>query len=103
MKEILNLLPVLLVSIIMNIGTGLYYNIGTKNLNFNWKTLMFGILKAGIVAGMFVGMAYCFEATDLSSIGITPSFLMMSAITLYVSKAVISLGKILGVEITTKS
>ena len=103
MKEILNLLPVLLVSIIMNISAGLYYNIGTKSLDFNWKILISGILKAGIVAGMFVGTAYCFEATDLSSIGITAGFLMMSAISLYVSKAVISLGKILGVEITTKS
>ena len=102
MKEILNLLPVLAVAIAMNIGAGLYYNIGTKNLTFNWKTLITGIVKAAIVAGMFVGTAYCFEATDLSSIGVTPVFVMMSAITLYVGKALISLGKILGVEIKTK-
>lgn len=102
MKEILNLLPVLAVAIAMNIGAGLYYNIGTKNLTFNWKTLITGITKAAIVAGMFIGTAYCFEATDLSSIGVTPVFVMMSAITLYVGKALISLGKILGVEIKTK-
>ena len=102
MKEILNLLPVLAVAIAMNIGAGLYYNIGTKNLTFNWKTLITGIIKALIVAGMFIGTAYCFEATDLSSIGVTPVFVMMSAITLYVGKALISLGKILGVEIKTK-
>ena len=102
MKEILNLLPVLAVAIAMNIGAGLYYNIGTKNLTFNWKTLITGIIKAVIVAGMFIGTAYCFEATDLSSIGVTPVFVMMSAITLYVGKALLSLGKILGVEIKTK-
>lgn len=102
MKEILNLLPVLGVAIAMNIGSGLYYNIGTKNLKFNWKTLISGIIKAAIVAGMFIGTAYCFEATDLSSIGVTPVFVMMSAITLYVGKALISLGKILGIEIKTK-
>ena len=102
MKEILNLLPVLAVAIAMNIGAGLYYNIGTKNLTFNLKTLITGIIKAAIVAGMFIGTAYCFEATDLSSIGVTPVFVMMSAITLYVGKALISLGKILGVEIKTK-
>ena len=102
MKEILNLLPVLAVAIAMNIGAGLYDNIGTKNLTFNWKTLITGIVKAAIVAGMFVGTAYCFEATDLSSIGVTPVFVMMSAITLYVGKALLSLGKILGVEIKTK-
>ena len=102
MKEILNLLPVLAVAIAMNIGAGLYYNIGTKKLTFNWKILITGIIKAVIVAGMFIGTAYCFEATDLSSIGITPIFVMMSAITLYVSKALISLGKILGIEVKTK-
>lgn len=102
MKEILNLLPVLAVAIAMNIGSGLYYNIGTKNLKFNWKTLITGIIKATIVAGMFIGTAYCFEATDLSSIGVTPVFVMMSAITLYVGKALVSLGKILGIEVKTK-
>lgn len=102
MTEILNLLPVLGVAIAMNIGAGLYYNIGTKNLAFDWKVLVSGIVKAAIVAGMFIGTAYCFEATDLSSIGVTPAFVMMSAITLYVTKALISLGKILGVSIETK-
>ena len=102
MTEILNLLPVLAVAISMNIGAGLYYNIGTKNLAFNWKVLISGIIKAAIVAGMFIGTAYCFEATDLSSIGVTPIFVMTSAITLYVSKALISLGKILGIEINSK-
>lgn len=102
MTEILNLLPVLAVAISMNIGAGLYYNIGTKNLAFNWKVLISGIVKAAIVAGMFIGTAYCFEATDLSSIGVTPIFVMTSAITLYVSKALISLGKILGIEINSK-
>lgn len=102
MTKILNLLPVLAVAIAMNIGAGLYYNIGTKNLAFNWKVLVSGIVKAAIVAGMFIGTAYCFEATDLSSIGVTPIFVMTSAITLYVSKALISLGKILGIEINSK-
>ena len=102
MKEILNLLPVLAVAIAMNIGAGLYYNIGTKKLSFSWKVLVSGIIKATIVAGMFIGTAYCFEATDLSSIGVTPIFVMTSAITLYVGKALVSLGKILGIEVKTK-
>lgn len=102
MTEILKLLPVLAVAIAMNIGAGLYYSVGTKKLTFDCKKLISGIIKAIIVAGMFVGTAYCFEATDLSSIGVTPIFVMMSAITLYVTKALISLGKILGVDIQTK-
>lgn len=99
MKEVLNLLPVLTVAIIMNIGAGLYYNIEKLNMKFDWKFLMSGIFKAIIVAGLFVGTSYCFDKTDLSSIGVTPSFMIMSAITLYVSKAVMSLGKILGIDI----
>ena len=102
MTEILNLLPVLAVAIAMNIGAGLYYNIGEKELAFSWKILISGVVKAAIVAGMFIGTAYCFEATDLSSIGVTPVFVMMSAITLYVGKALVSLGKILGIEVKTK-
>lgn len=101
MKEIINLLPVLFVAIAMNIGAGLYYNIGTKKLKFNWKTLLSGIVKAGIVIGMFIGTSYCFIKTDLSSIGVTPIFIVTSAITLYVGKAIMSLGKILGIEVHT--
>lgn len=102
MSEILNLLPVLAVAISMNIAAGLYYNIGTQKMTFDYKLLVAGIMKALIVAGMFIGTAYCFETTDLSSIGVTPIFIMMSAISLYVGKAIVSLSKILGIEISTK-
>lgn len=101
MSEILNLLPVPAIAIIMNVAAGLYYNIGTKKLSFNYKTLISGIVKAAIVAGMFVGTAYCFDTVDLSSIGVTPDFIINSAITLYIGKALISLGKILGIEVKT--
>lgn len=99
MEEILTLLPVLFVAVAMNIGTGVYYNVGTKNLNFSRKTFITGIIKAAIIAGTFIGTAYCFDATDLSSLGVTPDLIMTSAIVLYVGKAVVSLGKILGIEI----
>lgn len=98
MEKILTLLLVLFVAVIMNIGAGVYYNVGTKNLNFNWNTFISGIIKAAIVGGIFIGTAYCFEATDLSSLGATPDLIMTSAITLYVGKAIVSLGKILGIE-----
>lgn len=102
MTEILTLLPVLATAIAMNIMAGIYYNIGTQKMDFEWKIFVAGIVKAAIVAGMFVGTAYCFEYTDLSSIGVTPELLMNSAIILYVGKAVTSLGKILGVSDTLK-
>ncbi len=101
MNEVLTLLPVLAVAIIMNIAAGIYYNVGTQDIEFNFKKLLSGIIKAGIVAGIFIGTAYCFEATDLSSIGVTPVFVIMSAITIYVGKALTSVAKILGVSIET--
>lgn len=101
MKEVIQLLPVLVVAVAMNIIAGIYYNIGTKKLHFSFKILFSGILKAAIVAGIFLGTAYCFDSTDLSSIGVTPIFVMTSSITLYVGKALFSLGKILGIEIKT--
>lgn len=102
MNEILHLLPVLFMAISMNIITGTYYNIGTKKLPFSFKTLFSGILKATIIAGIFLGTGYCFETTDLSSIGVTPVFILTSAITLYVGKTLVSLGKILGIEVKLK-
>lgn len=102
MGEILRLLPVLFVAISMNLAAGLYYSIGTKAMKFDLKILLRGMIKAGIVAGMFIGTAYCFESTDLSSIGVTPIFVMTSSIVLYVTKSLLSLAKILGVEIKEK-
>lgn len=102
MEEIVELLPVLLVAVVMNIAAGTYFNIEKENLKFSFKKLVSGIVKAAIVGGMFIGTAYCFEATDISSVGITPIFVMLSAISLYVGKAVVSLGKILGVEVKGK-
>ncbi len=101
MEEILTLLPVLFVAIMMNIAAGIYYNIGTKKLCFRWTTLIAGIMKAAIISCIFIGAAYCFEKTDLSSAGLTPVFVMTSAIVLYVGKALTSLGKILGINIAS--
>lgn len=101
MQDIINLLPVLAIAITMNLGAGMYYNIGTKKNCFDRNKMISGIWKAIIIAGIFTGSAFCFEAADLSSIGITPIFLMKSAVTVYVSKAMISLGKILGVKVET--
>lgn len=102
MKEIIELIPVLAIAIVMNMAAGLYYNIGKKEIAFSWKTFMYGIIKAAVVAALFIGTAYCFDVVDLSSAGVTPQFVMSSAITLYVVKALVSLSKILGVNIDIK-
>ena len=98
MSEIIQMLPVLGVAVGINIATGMYYSIGTQKFHFNLKILITGIAKALTIAVAFIGSAYCFEAADLSSTGITPSFAMTSAILLYVGIALGSLGKILGIE-----
>ena len=76
MQEIVNLLPVLLVSVTMNLLAGLYYNIGTNDIKFDKAILIKGVIKAFIICSMFVGTAYCFEMTDLSAIGIEPKPIM---------------------------
>lgn len=99
MKEVVSLLPVLLTAMLMNIMAGTYFNIGKENIAFDWKKLTSGIIKAGIAGGIFIGTAYCFEAIDLSSIGVTPVSVMLSAISLYTGKALIALGRILGIDV----
>ena len=99
MKDILHYLPVLLVSIGMNILLGLYYKVGINKLNFDLKFLFNGIAKAGIIGLVFIGMAFCFDRVDLSSLGVTPCIFMHSAIFLYMGKAVNNLAKILGIQI----
>lgn len=101
MEEVLCLLPVLAVAILMNIATGMYYNIGKMNQNFDYKILIVGVIKAAIIAFTFIGTAYCFDVTDLSSIGVSPMLVMNAAIILYVGKALNSLIKILGVTSLT--
>lgn len=103
MQEIIKLIPVLGTSIIINIALGLYYKIGTQNTTFDYKILLSGIIKAIIIGGSFVGLAYCFDTIDLTSIGITPLLIMGLAITLYVTKDLENLSKILGVTISKRT
>ena len=101
MLEILNYLPLLGIAVVCNILCGIYYNINVKEIKFNWNKLFNGIMKAIIVIVVFIGMAYIFDQMKelAEALGVTPKFIMVSAITLYTSKVLISLGKILGVEI----
>ena len=101
MIEILNYLPLLGIAVICNILCGIYYSINMKEISFDWNKLFNGIMKAIIVIVVFIGMAYIFDHMKelAEALGVTPKFIMVSAITLYTSKVLISLGKILGVEI----
>lgn len=104
---IIRYLPVLGVSIIVNILLGLYHNIGMEGQSFDWKKLVQGAAKAGVIAVAFVGLAYCFDATDtiidLGVLELDPNLIMISAITIYMIKGVTTLASILGVKTNNKA
>ena len=98
MNEVLKLLAPLAVSVIINIALGMYYNIGKQRLSFNYRWLLNGLVKALIVGGSFVGLAYIVDTVQIMPEE-TPQLVMLSAIILYVGKATISLKKILGLGV----
>ena len=104
MSEMLIQLGLLAVAIICNILCGIYYNINIKEANFDWYKLVNGVLKAIVISVVAIGMAFVFEnKPELSeAVGVTPNFVINSAIILYVSKALVGLGKILGIKVDIK-
>ena len=104
MSEMLIQLGLLAVAIICNILCGIYYNINIKDANFDWYKLVNGVLKAIVISAVAIGMAFVFEnKPELSeAVGVTPNFVINSAIILYASKALVGLGKILGIKVDIK-
>ena len=104
MSEMLIQLGLLAVAIICNILCGIYYNINIKEANFDWYKLVNGVLKAIVISAVAIGVAFVFEnKPELSeAVGVTPNFVINSAIILYVSKALVGLGKILGIKVDIK-
>ena len=104
MSEMLIQLGLLAVAIICNILCGIYYNINIKDANFDWYKLVNGMLKAIVISAVAIGMAFVFEnKPELSeAVGVTPNFVINSAIILYVSKVLVGLGKILGIKVDIK-
>ena len=90
------------VAMCVNILLGLYYNLNIQNLKFDKKQFFTGIIKAAILAVSFIGLAYVFHATDLSSIGVTPVMIMNASLIIYVTKDLQNLAKIFGVEMPIK-
>lgn len=97
LANITHLLPTLAIAIVINMLLGVYNNISIDKCDFDWKVLANGIIKAAIIACAFMGIAYAFDSTDLSAIGVTPDLIMNAAIILYMGKAVQNLVKILGI------
>ena len=97
MDDILHSLPVLLVGMGLNILLGLFDQIWVSGTAFQLHRFLGGIAKAGVVGLSFIGLAFCFDRIDLSSLGVSPCIIMHSAICLYIGKAAAHLTKILGI------
>ena len=92
----------LCIAALVNVILGLYNNIGVERYKFDIRKLINGLIKAVIIIVAFIGIAYCFDVTDLNSLGLTPDMIVNTAIILYISKSLQNLTKILGVETSLK-
>lgn len=106
LEIVLNYLPILGISIVVNILLGMYKNIGINKEIFELKKLISGIIKGIIVGLSFVGLSYCFDKTgtiiNIGQFEFDPEMIMTSAITIYMGKAIITLGNILGIKASVK-
>ena len=92
----------LCIAALVNVLLGLYNNIGVERYKFDVRKLINGLIKAVIIIVAFIGIAYCFDVTDLNSLGLTPDMIVNTAIILYISKSLQNLTKILGIEASLK-
>lgn len=92
----------LCIAALVNVLLGLYNNIGVERYKFDIRKLINGLIKAVIIIVAFIGIAYCFDVTDLNSLGLTPDMIVNTAIILYISKSLQNLTKILGIETSLK-
>lgn len=100
MKECFELLVLLGMAVASNIALGIYSNIGSGKESFDKKKLINGILKAICVSVGFLGLSYILcELPDLATaLGIEPKAMMISAVTVYVTKATTTLLGIFGIK-----
>lgn len=99
MKECIEMLALLGISVVSNTLCGVYLNVEKFNQSFDVKKLISGLEKAGCVCASSLGIAYVVDKMpDLSSaIGMEPKTMIVSAIAIYAGKTAVSLCKILGV------
>lgn len=100
MKECFELLVLLGIAVASNIALGIYSNIGSGKESFDKKKLINGVLKALCVSAGFLGLSYILcELPDLATaLGIEPKAMMISAVTVYVTKATTTLLSIFGIK-----
>lgn len=98
MKEVVDLLVLLGLSVIGNILGGVYVNVNLNKIEFDWKKLVTGLIKAACVTSMFLILALIVEKMPsvTESIGVEPKALIVGAIAIYATKIVGHLTSIFG-------
>lgn len=100
MENIVNSLPILAVAMVLNVLFGIYNSIVNSDVKFDKTLLIKGVAKSILIGSGFIGLAFCFDRTDLSMLGIEPYAIMNMAIILYVSKFINNFAKVLGIDIS---
>lgn len=98
MKETMELLLLLGLAVVGNILGGVYININLNKVEFDWKKLVSGIIKALCVSAMFLILALIIEKLPnlAESLGVEPKAMIVSAIGIYAGKVIGHLTKIFG-------
>lgn len=95
-----------IITVILNIILGLFYNIGILNEKFSKKQLLLGFTKVIMIAISFVCWAFILEhlgfAMTLGNYLIGPDLILYGIIVVYIGKAFINLKNILCTNNSTK-
>jgi hypothetical protein len=101
LKEVFNLLPVLVVAMTMNTLTGVYQKVGVEKIPFNWNIFCNGVIKLFIILGCLVGCAYCCEQVAFLELNeFAPHLIMQLGITGYVGKVAYNLLNIIKTHVS---
>ena len=102
----LSLLPYLGITVSINIILGLFHSTRTLHERFSIKKFLISLLKSIIIGTSFISLAFVFDKMDLAvalrDYLIEPDLLLYSAIIVYLSKALVNLQNILGVNKLTE-
>ena len=105
--DLIRLLSVLGIAIVINLLCSTYYEKEFSEIvsDFNIKYLLYNLYKILIIIVATFGLAYIFQIfPELSEyLGVKPKFILISAINIYSGKALLSFGRILGVDIKLKN
>lgn len=98
MEEVIKLLSLLGVAVVGNILGGVYVNLNINHIEFNYKKLLGGLIKAACICFMFLAVAFILDNIPslVETTGVQPKVMIVSAIAIYTTKIVAHLTSIFG-------